>query len=351
MSETVYLAEYVNLVNEARVPVGHAPKVLRENSLLFDGERPVCFCCGEACAATLEKGSTVVQLMDIYYRGSTIATILKRIKNLRKIFQVAEKDAILWFTNVDWTLFAYLALTGEKRRMIATLYRDVAEDCRSYPSRLRRWIGALAIRGMRYISLYIVTNPSLHLFDNELHLPDFYYNDFYAPYRAAEKKERIVCLGSMRNTKDLCAVIKHFNHTGIEVIIGGDFLDKLEYEEARALAGENITVFDRALSTEEYYTLLGSSRYCILPYRYERYKNATSGILLECAFLDVIPIAPNWLLQNNHLKGLGYDSITELPVSKSELLDKTRDIRNDISDYQIDILRQKLNRGIKEFCI
>ena len=47
----------------------------------------------------------------------------------------------------------------------------------------------------------------------------------------------------------------------------------------------------------------------------EQYQCRTSGVLIESLFMNTTAIAPEQLLQENHIKGIGYKNIEELADS------------------------------------
>ncbi len=56
--------------------------------------------------------------------------------------------------------------------------------------------------------------------------------------------------------------------------IAGQFISSDTYKDLLEIKGENIVVIeDRFVETEEYYRLLSESKFCILPYDPDFYKN------------------------------------------------------------------------------
>ena len=212
-------------------------------------------------------------------------------------------------------------------------------------------LGKICMKSLDKISLYVITNPALKLFDNQITIPDYYYSEKYDAYSEVVKKEQIACLGAMRGTKDLMGVVKRFNGTGIKVLIAGDFMDKEELKTIEDIADSNIIIKDAVLSFEEYYELIAESKYVILPYKLERYENATSGILLESLFLRSVPIAPKWLLENNKIAGIGYDKLEDLPsgIEAFDMLSKEIDFN--IDEYRVETISDKLNVAIQEYVL
>ena len=98
---------------------------------------------------------------------------------------------------------------------------------------------------------------------------------------------------------------------------------------------------DRILSEEEYYRKLGTATYSVLPYDMAQYQNRTSGILLESAFLETIPAAPQALLETNGMAGVGYRLMSEMPdkiikCQKKEIINRNNErIRNNFDEKKI----------------
>ncbi|WP_026523797.1 hypothetical protein [Butyrivibrio sp. MB2005] len=344
------IAEYINLENENSEPVGHAPKVLEESAELLKNKYNITVFCSDSISKDLIPEYEVVSVEGNYHKGNKALMFISRWKNLNKIFSTAKYYDIIWFTNIDWVLYLYLALKREKRpSILVTLYRDILDDMKSYSSPLRRMLGRICMRAVNDVSLYVVTNPSLKLFDNQITLPDFYYSEKYEKYKDVKKKGQMVCLGAMRGTKDLEGIVRHFSGTGSKLYIAGDFMDKDEYKSLKAIAGENITIEDRVLPFDEYYSCIAESKYTLLPYKKERYENATSGILLECIFLNSIPIAPDWLLSNNKISGIGYSRISELPTSVEGLNKLAENYHTDLDAYRKENIQDRLIKTIEEY--
>lgn len=350
MMEKVAIAEYINLENENNEPVGHAPKVLGESAELLNDQYEITLFCSDSISKDMVSGYNVVKVKGNCHKGNKALMFVTRWKNLHKIFSTARDYKMIWFTNIDWVLFLYMAFKKNKAsNIMVTLYRDIIDDIKSYSSLLRRMIGKICLNAVDDVSLYVVTNPSLKLFDNQIILPDFYYSEKYEKYKDTKKKERIVCLGAMRGTKDLEGVVRHFSGTEVKIYIAGDFRDKEEYKYIKELAKDNIAIEDRILPHDEYYSLIAESKYVLLPYKKERYENATSGILLESIFLDSIPVAPEWLLSNNRISGIGYKSINDLPTTMEGLHKLAINHKGDVEAFRKENVQERLKNAIEEY--
>ena len=64
---------------------------------------------------------------------------------------------------------------------------------------------------------------------------------------------------------------------------------------------------------EEYYQLIGSSKYVLLPYDEDFYKNRTSGVMIEGVFVNSIPIANASIMDFVRLRELRMRIFKNLP--------------------------------------
>ena len=169
-------------------------------------------------------------------------------------------------------------------------------------------------KGLKKFDGVIYTQKSMDIpVKKRFYMPDYWYKkEKYDQYAALPKEKKAVCLGSMNPYKKLEELVDVFNECGFNLEIVGHFFDKERVIQLKQRAKSNVKIEDRILDEEEYYKKLGSSRYAILPYDMNQYKNRTSGILLESAFLGVIPVAPEELLKTNDLSGIQYSSIREI---------------------------------------
>lgn len=335
------ISEYLNYVNESGEPLGHGKKVLNEAIELVQNKYPVSCTASEAYKPSKFKGQ--YKKLDAIPNRLGSAKLNERIfTNIRETLNDSTEN-VVWFTNVEWRLLAYLGIKPTRKSIVITVYRDILSDILNGKARLKSVKAFLIKRGLRKIKLVIVTNPNLKIHENQVYLPDYYYSEKYVALRNVEKRERILCVGSMRKSKDLRGVLKAFNGTDIPVWIVGNFEDKNELEYLKANAGKNFHLEDRVLEYDEYYRMIAESRFTIMPYDMSFYKDATSGILLETMFLNSIPIAPQRLLTYNSVDGIGYVNISELPNKYDELLERGKMVVNSSEEYEEEIIFKKLN--------
>ncbi len=144
-------------------------------------------------------------------------------------------------------------------------------------------------------------------------MPDYLYGEEqYLCYQRLEKQEKAVCLGTMNRYKCLEELTDIFSESGYPLLIIGRFDDTRRFEQLKQRGGENIQIENRLLGQKEYYEILGSAKFSILPYDMKQYQNRTSGVLLESLYVGSIPVAPAGLLGQNKLPGIGYGDLKEL---------------------------------------
>jgi glycosyltransferase involved in cell wall biosynthesis len=250
----------------------------------------------------VNKVSGIQKLLDIWHR----------LLNIRKAFKQCN-DEILWFVNIDWTLFLYLGICGKKtNKLIVTTYCDKDKF-------MRKFVGSIIARGLKEIDLIIATNPNLSFEEKSIFIPDFYYHDFYKKYEMLERSEDVLIIGTIRREKNVEQAFRVFKDNDLPLNIAGQFYEQKLYQQLRKDQVNKIKIRNERISDDEYYGLIGSAKYVMLPYNMKEYETTTSGVLLECMFLNAVPIAPTKLLEFNGVEGLGYNEMDEIP----ELLKKS----------------------------
>lgn len=345
MKKSMLLAEYLNYVNQDSEAIGHGKKVFQEALNLLQDYYAVN-CTSSAEYRPVGQGGKHRSMPAISQTKRGLQLNIEVFKNIHRIFTHATED-IVWFTNVEWRLLAYLAFVPKKNKVMLTIYRDVIKDIEESSSKLKWLKLAFVRRGLKRTDLVIVTNKNLNLSSKQVFLPDYYYSEQYKQYNTTNKSERILCVGSMRESKDLRGIVHHFSGTDIPVYIVGSFADKNELNFLKENSNDNIIIEDRVVPYDEYYRLIANSRFTIMPYDMKNYEAATSGILQESIFLDAIPIAPMKLLDFNSVSGIGYDQLGDLPMTYQELILESTGIKNSKDIYMRKSVVERLIRCIE----
>lgn len=345
----VTLVEYLNYVNDENQPVGHGKKVLQQMANLLSMDFSIeCICSESYLPLGFQKCRQTP--IEISQKDKSIKQINNAVFKNLKICESAVADSdIIWFTNSDWHLMAFLPFFNtKKRKIIVTAYRDIRKDVADSKSRLRIIKKSIVEKGISRVNLFVITNENLKLSNNQLFIPDYICDKSYDMFVSPQKIDRILCVGAMRKSKDLLGVIKHFRETDIPVYITGGFQDKEWFNKLKDLCSSNIQIEDRMVPYEEYYSLIGESRFTIMPYDMTIYDSATSGILQEAIFLGSIPIAPKRLLDYNGINGIGYEQLEELPTNLEDMKKNKRFMENDLSKYMASDILLRIKTKIEE---
>lgn len=321
------MSDYYGVCDENGAPLGHSAKVLREYASMLQGDLEIsaavspCLA-GAATADDADCGAgnlfqTVHRLSyDIvetkgYGLGKRITDKVKLFRNIREVYHLAREYDAVWFYRTDFFLFLYAYLHARIRgtRMVCLVYQQSFTG-----GRLEPILQHIYRKGLQRFDLVINTNPHITI-DHPcvFSMPDYTYDPAeYASYLQTPRENMAVCVGAMNPYKQLEETAEAFTASGVRLRIAGKFFDADRAERLREMAGENIQVEDRILSTEAYYRALAGAKYAMIPYDMNQYRNRTSGVLQECIFLGTIPIAPREFLEQNEVPGLGYDSFEQL---------------------------------------
>lgn len=320
MLKNLCIVDYIGNSNEYSQPIGHPVKVINEFFELLCNDVNV------KLAIPLiykDKIKNINKAKDIIWLKRTTQIlaknrlpknklILNKLKNIKQVIESCQ-DENIWFINVDFCLGIGLLLYKNRvknKNIIVTLYMNNYDN-----------IGkGIKIKNYFYKKIFknasciISTCNNLSFNSNKVqYIPDFYYSDkLYAKYKNVIKENKVVCVGTMNESKELEALISVFNKIDVKLYIIGSFSDKVQFDKCNLLKKDNIILENTILKKEEYYNLISSSKYVIIPYKEAMYNNRTSGVLLETMFLKSIPIAPRFLLDFNKIQGVGYDSLNEL---------------------------------------
>lgn len=231
--------------------------------------------------------------------------ILANFRCMREIYS-RERESVIWFYVPDIYLFLFILLTVKgKRRIAVNVYEEYAGH------RLKNRILQYALK--KVDKVFVTNKVLLSTIPKGILIPDYAYREeIYGEYIVAKKEQRTVCLGTMNGKKHLAEAVSAFTKNGYPLYIVGQFSSKENYEYLCRIKGRNVVIEDRYVDPDEYYQLLASSRYCLVPYNADFYKNRTSGVIQECLFTDTVPISDRDILKFSNIQGIGYEKIEEL---------------------------------------
>ncbi len=315
--KNILLIDYYGACSENGRAIGHSPKAIKEYGNLLNEEYSISAVVSPCIANEINKEdykyiySLRYNIIEADYNkiSKRILDKYKILYNIHQVFQLKNEKFFLFY-RVDLFFMIYLLFHKKNRiKKIALVYQ--LGFGQGILEKLTTEIYAKALKKLDGV-IYTQRNMKISGM-NSFYMPDFLYiEDRYKKFRAMKKQEKVICVGAMNPYKKLEELVRIFNKLEYPLEIVGYFFDKNRYSDLRRIAGKNIAIVDMILDEEEYYEKLAQAKYSILPYDMKQYTNRTSGVLIESAFLDVIPIAPDNLLKNNEIYGIGYEELEEL---------------------------------------
>lgn len=315
--EPLVFIDYCGSCDGEGKAIGHSPKVLMEYAdLLKDHYKLEAIL--PLCVHESVKEGTFDKITNLPYQivEEGNRDLLKRLVDKYKLFRNIglsnrySEHKICWYYRTDFFLFIYYFFHRKPKDkiMICLLYQQkFAEGI------LGKTLNIIFKRGLSKFDAVIYTQKNMKIpHPKVFYMPDYYYDAKYEPYRKMPKDDKVVCLGTMNPYKELEKLVDVFNANGIKLEIAGKFLDQQRYLDLQHRAKDNVIVENVVLSEDDYYKKLAGAKYSILPYDMKVYEGRTSGVLLESIFVGTIPIAPKRLLEENEVRGIGYDTLQEL---------------------------------------
>ncbi len=349
----ITIVEYKNITSCDKKPFGHGLKVLNEAAWL---SKKMGYCVNISAADEFLRSVDSISQYRLHKQPYTILagkysfhTLVKILSNIRTAF-ITSNSEIYWFTNVDWFLLLYLGLTNVNKKIVITVYRDIFDEINSIGEG-RGIIGTIlrkiVKRGCQRVKCVVKTFRMDVKFNGPtVFMPDYLYSDFYSQYNSS-KNNRVLCIGTMNLAdKDISGLVSAFNDSDIELDLYGKFVNDDDFIRIKHLCGKNTTIHNQYLESDDYYKILGSYKYVILPYRMEKYESSTSGILREALYLGAVIIGPEILLHSMGITGIGYEQIESVPSLISSNVDTV--FHNDFSQYSEDIIVEKLKKAFEE---
>lgn len=354
MLKKISIIDYIGNSNKDGKPIGHLIKIVNQYIDYFKDNAIIDLYVPYNYNVYVDSSNihSVINMkchIDITEKSKfkKILNSIKKFINIQKVFNKNKSD-ILFFINMDvmlgMALILYHFAIKKKFKIWVVLYQEEY----LVGSKLKKKIQNISLSILKKMSdCLILTNENLKFKNkNILYIPDYCYDDkIYSKYKSIKKLNQIVCVGTMNESKELKELVEFIGSSQIKLklIIKGNFSDKSLFEEIYNKKNENIVVEDIVLDENEYYKLIAESKFVIIPYKQEHYTNKTSGILQETIFLNSIPIAPNFLLNFNNVKGIGYDKINEIEtLLNTDLIIPNQDFSIFNNKYNKENIRRKL---------
>ncbi len=356
----VCMAEYQGRCDEDGKAVGHAPKVLTEYFDLISEDHDVAIfvpkTIDEEIPRDIRKKAEITVLPHMIVmkaRNSLAEKIINKFRmftNIRTVLKKSDAD-VIWFFNVEFYLFLYLMLFGNKgRKIVVTVFRDGY-----HIGRLARIKQRIFEAGQKKVYKCISTGADFQFKNmSSVFVPDYVCDDAtYAPLRKNTKEDYVACLGTMGEGKQLYELVEAFSRVSYGLLIAGRFYDREVYEDLRENATDNIEVRDEYLGIEEYLNLLSHATYAVLPYNERKYASQTSGVMQEALFTDTIVLTHKDILRGNGIPGIGYSSYDDisdeiLMYGANENYDRNRAILSEYDRLRRDVYsRESIKEKIK----
>lgn len=330
----ILLVDYIGYSDKSGVPTGHSNKVMQELiNMLCEGFE-VQIAAPEQNILQLTNAEVFYQ---VPYQEGTISSKYRRVwlqlRTIRKLFKYTEE---VWFVNTNRWVFFMLALCKKPRcrRIYITNYLDFYHETTSKAGLMWRRIYNKA---MKKVDAVFMTDVTVHK-DKHYYIPDYWFDEKYESYSTLQKKNAVYMCGCMNEGKEIERAIKAFKSNGLPLVIKGNFFSDTFYQKCKSVASENIDITSIRMEEKEYYRQLGSHKFVLLPYKKSSYNHRSSGVILESVFLNNVVIAPNFMLEQLGIKGIGYEDIDEL---------RSLDLNSYDDEYIEDILRQNTKIKIK----
>ncbi|MCH5256114.1 MAG: hypothetical protein J1D87_02430 [Lachnospiraceae bacterium] len=338
----VSLIDIASTLDDKNNPVGHGLKILRDLPSIFEDDVEIL--ARKEYLQLLKKKGTMLPCR--IYSGIHKGETLKMLCNYFISLFTAKGDVLVYTITLEPLLWG-IAIYKRKRKIVAITCwnwdKYLSRDLSKHPIRK-----LLVQKGLERLDGCIVTNYMYKPKVPGIRIPDYYITDEINQYKKSEKLEGCVCLGEIRPGKDIVGLIRVMKKTEIPLLVAGSFQDRKLYQKAKKLSSKNIIVENINLPYDRYMTYLSSYKYVVLPYDVRHYDGRTSGVLLEGIFLGAVPIAPKSLLQQNHIQGLGYKSISEIPELISLYEAGKITVNNNLQKYQLDEYKEKMSKFLKK---
>lgn len=307
----IIISDYIGHCDKNGKPMGHPVKVINETYKLI---KPVCSVRVAAPKTHMDSiqvpGCDKIQLKYSVcaFSKEKIKNLIKKWLNLETVTDNQNKD-IVWFINVDFSLFMYLRIKKSEHIWINLCYNPLKN--------VTRWRRKIIESVLEQAEKVILTNKNLEkeIPGKTVYIPDYYYNaELYGKFQKVNKHRAMVCLGTMGREKKVESLILSMKNSEVPLLVCGNFKhDKERYQKLKEISEGKVRVENRFVDDDEYYEMIASSQYVVLPYDMNLYDERTSGILLEAVFLHSVPVAPKELLAYNGIDGIGYQKIEDIP--------------------------------------
>lgn len=334
---TVNIVDVCSRITEDGRPLGHEDKAIRQAINLIDCECEVTV--GKEYLKNEYPCKTNGYLKCRNEQDNRIKKYLTILQNTI-ISSLKNNCDVMWFIYVEELVLILLAVIPYKSKIIVTTYRDWEEKlnaCKLFKG-IRFYLYRKAIKK---INLLILTDSNCKVRANSISFPDFYLEVKYKKYISG-KKEGVVCVGLMSPSKGVLEVARAFNKSDMSIRIEGYFEDTDYYEKVLAYSNNRVIVKNTLLNYDEYMKIIGTAKYVVIPYNAKKYCNSSSGVLQETIAMNSIPIGSKSFIEYNHVSGITYENIDEIPQRILDFEKEDKLISNNYEHYDYSQCKKRL---------
>lgn len=343
--DKIVMVDFWSVADSNGKPIGHGGKVGNEYYEYIKEDYHVIQYVNHSMMPHLENPDKVSFAHSLELGAGKLKRILTNFRCLREVYK-KEKQSVIWFYIPDIYLFLFILITPKgKRKLSVNVYEEYINN------KIKNWIFRKALK--KIDKIFVTNKLLLEDIPEGILVPDYAYKEeLYGKYGSSQRKERAVCLGTMNEKKQLIEAVEAFSKNGYPLYIAGQFSSGDKYEQLCRTKSKNVIIENRFVDFDEYYQLLASSKYCLIPYDAEFYKNRTSGIIQECLFCNTIPISHKNILEFANIQGIGYEDISELADIdlKNMSIFEIQKLYNAEREhyYKYDVIKNKIVRALAE---
>lgn len=342
MKKHIVMVDYCSVCDEDGKPIGHGCKVGNEYYDYISAEFEVIqYVNRDMLPYIINPGKTAFAVP--LRRGvGKCRRILSNLRNMLEVYR-KENNSILWFYAPDMYFFIFaLFMRKGSHKLIVNVFEEYRNN------RMKHYIFQKAL--CRMDRVFVTNRNLLKGIPQGILIPDYAYRkEQYDAFLRLPKRERVICLGTMNEKKLLKEAVKAFAENGYPLHIAGQFVSEEFYHYLCSVKTDNVIIENRYVDTNEYYSMLGGSKYCLIPYDADFYKNRTSGVLQECVFVGTTPVSHKEILDFADVPGVGYEEISELAEfsfsERDDCFAEKYQLQRD-EFYRYDAVREKVLKAI-----
>ncbi|MGE7307317.1 hypothetical protein ACQKJG_26105 [Priestia megaterium] len=309
----ISVIDYIGNCNESGEATGHVLKTLKDARITLENNFTVSMILTKDYTKYFKQKDIKYKLnlsSKINFRRSKISRLFFQVQKLYFTRSILNREDRMWFVNTDFWLF--VSLIFFKKRNHQKIYVTNYIDYYASGGIKKNFKNFIFKKALHKIDCVFTTNANVQV-EKHVYIPDYSFNkSIYSNYMSEYKKSQVYMCGGINEAKDVDGLVDAFINNGEKLLIKGNFQSEDKFKYLSGKASSNIEIYAGHLNEDEYYKNIAENQFIVLPYKKENYNNRSSGVILESIFLKAIVIAPNYLLKQLGIDGIGYDDINEL---------------------------------------